>query len=271
MKHKNGNLDRIEAQLRALFEEKLLWVLTGNKPKETLINDLMDALTHNIMVGESERSLAPDHFRLTVSPEDLPDWQAFQFILDDMAGTIHSTAQIEGLDFRRSPTIELESSPDIPHNDYTIEAFISPEDQNLPDTSAMEPEKPKTSNPSLPDGAMLIIGGSITYPLHKSVINIGRHSENDLVLDDLHVSRHHAQLRAINRKFIIFDVGSTGGVFINGKKVNQATLQNGDVILLGVTNLIYVQETTSDYQTTILPVEGEFETTGDDHSGDFSG
>ena len=53
---------------------------------------------------------------------------------------------------------------------------------------------------------ILLLRGN-PHPLIKPVVNIGRHSESDLVIEDLHVSRHHAQLRAISQHYVIFDTG----------------------------------------------------------------
>jgi len=74
---------------------------------------------------------------------------------------------------------------------------------------------------------------------------------------DPHISRHHAQLRVINQQYVLFDVGSTGGVFLNDRKVSQSRLYSGDVIRLGTSNLIYVQETLAEDPTTALPIDDE--------------
>ncbi len=110
---------------------------------------------------------------------------------------------------------------------------------------------------SLPEDAFFIVGGTRNYPLTEPVINIGRHSNNDLVLNDPHVSRHHAQLRAINKRYVIFDIGSIGGTLINDKPITQATLFNGDVVRLGMTNLIYVQANISTSPTTALATDDD--------------
>jgi pSer/pThr/pTyr-binding forkhead associated (FHA) protein len=74
------------------------------------------------------------------------------------------------------------------------------------------------------------------------VINIGRRPDNQLVINDSRVSRIHAQLRAINGLYIIFDLDTTGGTFVNGQKINQCTLYPGDVISLAGVPLIFGQD-----------------------------
>lgn len=86
------------------------------------------------------------------------------------------------------------------------------------------------------------------------------------MLDDLYVSRHHAQIRAINKHYVVFDVGSTGGILLNGKKVSQATLRPGDVLKIGTINLIYIEDVTSEQATTAVLIEPEDPPFGDNHA-----
>ena len=95
---------------------------------------------------------------------------------------------------------------------------------------------------TIPEDAFVIIDGTRVVPLNQAVVNIGRRIENTLVVDDPRVSRTHAQLRAINGRYIIFDLNSTGGTFVNGKKVNQSILYSGDVISLAGADFIYGQK-----------------------------
>jgi pSer/pThr/pTyr-binding forkhead associated (FHA) protein len=129
----------------------------------------------------------------------------------------------------------------------------------------MEQGQDDLSPPVIPRNAFLIVGGKTNFPLDTPIINIGRHSDNDLVLADDYVSRHHAQIRAINKRYVVFDVGSTGGIFINGKQITQATLHPGDVLRMGMVNLIYVQDSTSENPTSVVDVENDNPPFGDSH------
>lgn len=95
---------------------------------------------------------------------------------------------------------------------------------------------------NLPPNAFIVIEGVRIYPLVKATINIGRGLENDLVLDNLRVSRTHAQLRAIKGQFVLFDLNSKWGTFINGRRIIQAILYPHDTISLGDVILTFNQE-----------------------------
>jgi pSer/pThr/pTyr-binding forkhead associated (FHA) protein len=69
-------------------------------------------------------------------------------------------------------------------------------------------------------------------PISEAVITIGRSLENDIILDDARVSRHHAQLRRRYGQYVLYDLDSTGGTTVNGRPIREAALQPGDVLSL---------------------------------------
>ena len=72
------------------------------------------------------------------------------------------------------------------------------------------------------------------YPLNSAVTRIGRLDDNDIVLDDNDVSRHHAVITDTGTGFVITDLRSTNGVEVNGKRIRgTATLDDGDRIGIG--------------------------------------
>jgi hypothetical protein len=73
--------------------------------------------------------------------------------------------------------------------------------------------------------------------LTQGVIKIGKVPSAHLRIDDESVSRMHAVVEVTNQEVSLIDLGSTRGTFVNGKKINKATLQSGDVITLGDTRV----------------------------------
>jgi ABC-type multidrug transport system ATPase subunit len=68
----------------------------------------------------------------------------------------------------------------------------------------------------------------------SKVMKIGRRPDNDIVVSDLGVSKQHAELRTSpTGRFQIIDLGSHNGTFVNGTRVNQAELKDGDIIAIG--------------------------------------
>jgi hypothetical protein len=80
-------------------------------------------------------------------------------------------------------------------------------------------------------------GGQAKYEIKKEVISIGRQRYNDIVVEDKKVSRDHAKIMYQNGAFVIYDLGSTNGITINGRPhMRQHTLNNGDHFTIGSYN-----------------------------------
>ena len=76
--------------------------------------------------------------------------------------------------------------------------------------------------------------------LAKDTMTIGRKSDNDIHLDSLAISGHHAQIVTILNNSFIEDLNSTNGTYLNGSLIKKNVLENGDVIKVGHSNL-YLQ------------------------------
>jgi pSer/pThr/pTyr-binding forkhead associated (FHA) protein len=105
-----------------------------------------------------------------------------------------------------------------------------------------EQEADEQPTSRIPEDAFIIVDGIKVIPLNQPLIRIGRRVENNLVLDDPRVSRSHAELRAINGRYVLFDLNSTGGTFVNGVRITQTVVYPGDVISLAGVNLVYGQK-----------------------------
>ncbi len=75
--------------------------------------------------------------------------------------------------------------------------------------------------------------GEMHYPLEADEILLGRHLSADIRFPDPSVSRYHAVLTVTNGIWTITDLESASGTYINGKRVRQARLKDGDTIKLG--------------------------------------
>ena len=92
------------------------------------------------------------------------------------------------------------------------------------------------------------------FPLDGDVVTIGREAENNIVINDAEVSRKHTQFVFQGGKFIVTDMGSTNGTFINGQRLTgQHILTPGEIISLGEQiNLLFESVAQVDPNATIL-------------------
>jgi pSer/pThr/pTyr-binding forkhead associated (FHA) protein len=92
----------------------------------------------------------------------------------------------------------------------------------------------------VPDIAPTVtINDSITVPLTEPVVIIGRDPGCGVVLDDITVSRRHAELRRDGDLVTLADLGSLNGTFVNRSPVETAVLHDGDAIWIGEHRMIF--------------------------------
>src|SRR4029450_4578455 len=92
-------------------------------------------------------------------------------------------------------------------------------------------------------------GGRLILALQGAVVSeamlapgrfvIGRTSDNDLQIDSKFVSRHRAQIVTTRDGSSIEDLNSTNGVFLHGRRIRRSKLAEGDVVKIGVYELVY--------------------------------
>ena len=99
------------------------------------------------------------------------------------------------------------------------------------------PEPPPPPPEPVERAALEWAGGS--QPLDGAVTTIGRSSECTIVLTDPNVSRRHAEIRRIGDGYSLVDLGSTNGTEVNGQRIAETALMNGDVIGVGETRLTF--------------------------------
>ena len=235
-------LDQLEAKIQKLVEDQLAGILPGVKLEDRVIQRLATAVKENIVQQKDDRAIAPNEFTLIVATDTSPMWKE-QSTIDALKSIITTASRDVGLKFVTQPTVNI--TTDDTFSAEEIKVVEAHKLEPVGDTQGMQTsmgneESEEADN--IPENAFLIVEGVKVHPLTESVVNIGRRLENQLVIDDPRVSRNHAQLRAIKGRFVLFDLNSTGGTFVNGQRTSQTVLYPGDVISLAGVALIFGQD-----------------------------
>ncbi len=88
-------------------------------------------------------------------------------------------------------------------------------------------------------------GAETSFPLTRDTYTLGRHRNNDIVINDPKVSSFHARIDRTAEGFVVVDLKSRNGIFLNGKRVETGVLQTGDEVRLGTAKLVYKVDYTS--------------------------
>ncbi len=79
------------------------------------------------------------------------------------------------------------------------------------------------------------------YAIDSGSTTIGRHPESDIFLDDITVSRRHAEIIHSGEQFEVLDTGSLNGTYVNRQRIDRIALASGDEIQIGKFKLVFVQ------------------------------
>ncbi len=238
------NLQELESRLQSLIEIDLISVLPGQKAEDLIIQKLTTVLRSNLIVREDGSLIAPNVFTLLVHPNSAARWKEPQ-LFETLIEVLKTSGREAGYQFGGlPPTITISEDPGIKPGDFSLIASLRVEPMEETKDMKTDTENPTETDDdsTIPENAFLIIEGVKVFPLKQAVINIGRRLDNTVVVDDPRVSRNHAQLRAIKGRYVVFDLNSTGGTFVNGQRANQSVLYPGDVISLAGVTLIFGQD-----------------------------
>ncbi|MEV0029971.1 FHA domain-containing protein [Nocardia sp. NPDC050793] len=106
-------------------------------------------------------------------------------------------------------------------------------------------EQPVQGVEGLPVGAALLVvkrgpNAGSRFLLDQPTTSAGRHPDSDIFLDDVTVSRRHAEFRQDDDTFQVVDVGSLNGTYVNREPVDSSELQNGDEVQIGKFRLVFL-------------------------------
>jgi hypothetical protein len=234
------NLQELESRLQSMIEVDLLKLLPGRKVEDVIVQKIAAAIHLNATTLKDGSAAAPNVYTLVIHPEAADKWQDQQLVAI-LLHSITTVTQEAGFQITMTPTITITTDENLSLHDARVMASHRIEPMAETNASPLDTGKPEEQN-KIPDNAFLIVEGVKVFPLKLPVINIGRRLDNQLVIDDPRVSRNHAQLRAIKGRFVVFDLNSTGGTFVNAQRASQTVLYPGDVISLAGVALIFGQD-----------------------------
>lgn len=231
---------QLEIKLKNWIEGSIEKLLTPNISPATLARHLAKAMEQGLQSDKHGIQRAPDTYQVFLHPETLESLNSVSpELCEGLSTGLNDIALGQGYRLTVAPQINL--LPDSSLSEQEIIASAWHKTSPLDQTRGYRYDQLKEKS-NVPPGAFLIIDGGNHIALTKPVINIGRRAENQVVLNDPKVSRTHAQIRLKEGRFVLFDVGSKSGTYVDGIPVKQHILQPGDVITIIDIHLVYGEE-----------------------------
>lgn len=205
-----GRLERaVEGTFSRLFRSGLSPVEFGRK--------LVRELDGNRTVGVDGRTIVPNSFTFRVAPSDFDQ-------LADLLGTLRRELADAAREHARDERYVFVGP---------VEVAIDEDDSVRGGLLALDARFAEGEG-GLPPGSLLLPTGD-RVPLGEYIVSVGRQNDCTIVLGDPNVSRHHAEVRPSGDGFVVADLGSTNGTKVNGTRVAEQQLHDGDEVTFGNT------------------------------------
>jgi pSer/pThr/pTyr-binding forkhead associated (FHA) protein len=240
-----NQLDQIENRIKEIIE-KSSDLLPWTDHTAILVRHFCESLRQFLIENPDCLKHSPSYIRVYTSPDELKKWQlllAWQKIMMDAF-----TETVVELDCKPDllPELILTARNSLQNGQiiFNIEERSSSQEK----TGVVNLTKPpavQIQQSNLVSG-WILIDQDKAIPVDKPVINLGRKNANDIVISDLRVSRFHAQIRKTRDGYMVFDIGSSGGTFVNSERITSSLLKSGDVISLAGYALIFTNESDHD-------------------------
>jgi hypothetical protein len=206
---------RLERMVEGVFARAFR---SGLRPVE-IGRRLVRELDDNRTVDVRGRTVVPNAFTISVSQPDLEQFDDIHdTLVRELADAAREHARDEGYTFLGPVEIDLRDNPRLRAGELTVEARLREGAGGMGAGSLV-----------LPTGERVVLG--------EQILSIGRMPECNIVLADPNVSRTHAEIRPRGQGFVVVDLGSTNGTRVNGVRVGEQELADGDELAFGNTRM----------------------------------
>jgi hypothetical protein len=209
----------------------------GVKPLQ-LGRKLLQVVDSERDVDAQGRRVVPNSYLIQLSPNDREGFADVEpTLLQELTVALREYISQEGYHVEGKARVALRTNPDLRRGKFEIDCRnITPEATPAEAPETQTPAPLLTAVPSAFDRppAVLSLPNGQRIELHEGHYVLGRHLENDIVLNDTNVSRKHSEFVCAADEVVVRDLGSTNGTKVNGVLITgEQLLQHGDVINFG--------------------------------------
>ena len=244
-----GILSRVESFLERFLEAPAGRLGASIQPV-SLAKRIERAMDTNKTYGDVG-VIVPNFYDLHLHPSDYSAFSSYASSLeDDLAHGVLARARHERYTLVARPRVRIISDDSTRRGEIRVAANVVDERGDRMRDAAPIPASSDTMIFERPTGAdapdsarraylLVSTRGSrpVQFDLGGPLIGIGRASDNDVIVDDPMVSRHHCQLKLQHGAYSFADLGSRNGSNVNGQPVSEIALGPGDIIRIGDTEI----------------------------------
>ncbi|HEY8685576.1 MAG TPA: DUF3662 and FHA domain-containing protein [Chloroflexota bacterium] len=235
-------IDRFESFVERLMERTFTRAAGSHLQPVEIGKRLVRVMEAEQSVG-MEGVLVPNAYDVFLSKAD---YEHFEGARGSMAKNLEShlgrIARQRRFHMIDRPLVTFHVDDEVDSGDLAVEAQMMDIESDAPSVPQYTSVLPQVENPTAPRaGTPNLIWENQSYAVLRSPTKIGRLADNDIVLSDKRVSRHHAELVQQSGRWVVRDTGSTNGTALNGKMIKEAPLKPGDKVSLGGLEIVWDQ------------------------------
>jgi hypothetical protein len=233
-----GGLQRFESRLEQLISGVFARTFRSAVQPVEISSALAREVDNSAQILSRDRRIVPNDFHVELSPPDHERLQGLGAALDnELVAMLKDHAANQSYVFTGPVTITLEPADDLTTGRFRVRSkAVARVSQSGPDPTETQVRRAT---------AILDVNGE-RLPLAAPGIVVGRGNDADLRVNDPGVSRRHVEFRvtedANGPRVSVHDLGSTNGVLVNGRRVDDATLTDGAEIRIGNSVLVFHQK-----------------------------
>jgi hypothetical protein len=226
-----GMLQRFESRLEQVVSGAFAKAFRSAVQPVELAAALQREIDNSAQILSRNRRLVPNTFGDELSPVDFERLQPYSESLHaELTDLLREHAEEQHYVFAGPVSIEFAQGDDLVTGRFRVRSHA---------TARVE-AAPPTGRSSRPAVASIVVNGT-THPLAPPGLVVGRGSEADLRINDPGVSRRHAEFRVTGRetpRVTVFDLGSTNGTLVDGRRVSETELFDGSTVRIGNTDIV---------------------------------
>jgi hypothetical protein len=257
-------LRSIESKLESLFEGVFGRAFRANVQPVEIARKLVKEMDDHRNVSVS-RVYVPNEYRVYLAPVDRAQFDDYEGQLcEELQDYLAEHARRERYVLLSPPLVRLDTDEDLEMGMFGIATRLAPTPEPVVAAAAEAVAAPEPS-PQLgattiykpvvlpaveevaeadqPDASAFLTVGETRHRLGKGTMTLGRSRECEVQVLDPNVSRRHAEVRFHDGVYTVVDLGSTNGIEVDGRRVDELVLEDGSHFTVGSTEIVFSRET----------------------------
>jgi hypothetical protein len=240
-------LAKFENLMERMMEGSFTRLFNSPIQPAEIAKKLERAVESNQTIGVG-KVFVPNHYEVCLNVEDFAAFEPFrQTMAREMATFVTDLAKERRYTVLGRAQVEIRADQNVRRHAIQVASRTVDVAEQPPAVPQEQPgftkriDVERVKPVAMPTVSLEVLNGDQAgrrFVLKRGMASIGRGLENDVVIEDPSVSRHHAQIKHRHGQFCLFDLDSTNGTRLNGLPVAESVLGNGDRITLGDVDLV---------------------------------